>query len=114
MLSLVAAVTITLSVCGHNASSELLAKAEEVRDAAPNNRVSAADELCSLWQKHVRILSLSLHKSEVEESAALIYSIKESAIAENSDLFFSTLCRLLTEQLSKIKKLHSVTLEGVL
>ena len=112
MLSLAVGLTVYLSVYGYNASEKLAEKAALAYTAPESKKEEIADELSLLWDKYSPILSLSLHKSEIENTSAMITKLCE--LTDDSDpTVYKTLCRLLYEQFQHEKELHTVTFDGV-
>ena len=89
--------------------------ADKLIEQASSLSIDGTDEiqkLCSLWQSHKLIFSISMHDAQVEKVTELTENIKSAASADDSAEFQKNVT-LLIELLEDIKKMEEVSLHGI-
>ena len=81
--SLLILLIIANSIYIHKTTDKML----ELSNSLSPDDVEGANELCSLWQRHRLIFSISIHDSQIERITELTENIKSAATLGNGTEF---------------------------
>lgn len=85
---------------------------EILRAISPTDKVKI-NNLCSFWENHKMIFSISIHDSQIEKISELTESIK-SAATNGDDAEFNKSIILLNGVLDEIKKNEEISFQGII
>ena len=109
IFSILLILIITNSIYIHKISDKLINQASSLS-------ITDTDEiqgLCSLWQKHKLIFSISIHDAQIEKVTELTENIKSAATAGDSAEFQKNIS-LLTELHEELKKIEEISFQGII
>lgn len=109
LFSLLIALLIANSIYIHKVCDEML---DIISSLTPTD-VEGAERLCSIWQKHSALFSISVHDTHIERVNELTEALK-SAVAKNDGAEFKEYVSLLSQILKELKEIEEISFEGII
>ena len=109
IFSILLILIMTNSIYIHSTSDKIIAEATTLSI----NDKNGINHLCSLWQKHKLIFSISIHDAQIEKVTELTENIKSAATAGDSAEFKKNIV-LLIDLLEELKKIEEISFQGII